>query len=96
MSYRVVFAPSAAREFRKLPKRIQALLSPRIDALALEPRPEGSKKLAGPYDLWRLREGDYRLLYQIRDAVLCVLVARAGHRGDVYRQLDRMAKSLRE
>lgn len=95
MTYRIRFAPAAGREFRKLPRAVQTLLGPRIDALASEPRPPGAKKLAGPHGLWSLREGDYRVIYQIRDEILFVVIARAGHRGDVYRQIERLVKALR-
>jgi mRNA interferase RelE/StbE len=61
-------------------KRVAA----RIDALCEEPRPSGCKKLAGS-DYWRIRIGDYRVLYSIEDAKLTVLVVRVGHRREVYR-----------
>jgi mRNA interferase RelE/StbE len=93
--YQVRFAPSANREFRKLPRKVQAVLASRVDSLAADPRPPGAKQLAGPHELWRLREGDYRMIYQIRDEVLFVLVVRVGHRGEVYRRLDRLEKALR-
>jgi mRNA interferase RelE/StbE len=56
-----------------------------IDSLADSPRPSGCVKLSGSADLYRLRVGDYRIIYQIRDAVLVVLVVEIGHRRDVYR-----------
>lgn len=96
MSYQVHFTPSGNRDFRKLPKKVQALLAPRIDALADEPRQPSAKKLESPHNLWSLREGDYRLTYQLRDTLLVVVIARAGHRRDVYRQLDRVGKALRD
>ncbi len=54
-------------------------------SLAEEPRPDGVKKLAGSDDLYRVRVGDYRIIYQIRDATVLVVIIRVGHRGDVYR-----------
>ena len=56
-----------------------------MDGLAKEPRPKGVKKLSGADDLYRIRVGDYRVVYQIRDDRLIVLVVRIGHRKDVYR-----------
>ena len=56
-----------------------------MDALAANPRPKGVKKLSGPDDLYRIRVGDYRIVYQIHDDRLIVLVVRIGHRKDVYR-----------
>ncbi len=56
-----------------------------MDALAANPRPKGVKKLTGLDNLYRIRAGDYRIVYQIRDDRLIVLVVRIGHRKDVYR-----------
>mgnify|MGYP001580816136 FL=1 len=56
-----------------------------MDALAATPRPKGVKKLTGTDDLYRIRVGDYRIVYQIHDDRLIVLVVRIGHRRDVYR-----------
>lgn len=84
MAYTVEFSPAAAREFRKLGREIQLRLRPRIDALADDPRPSGAKKLKGS-DLWRIRVGDHRVVYAIRNQVLVVLVVRIAHRREVYR-----------
>jgi len=54
--------------------------------LAANPRPHGSKKLKGPFERYRLRQGDYRVLYEIRHEVLIVSVIHVGHRKDVYRR----------
>ena len=56
-----------------------------MDALAANPRPRGVKKLTGLDDLYRIRVADYRIVYQIQDDRLIVLVVRIGHRKDVYR-----------
>ena len=85
MAYAVGFAPSAAREFRRLAREIQLRLRPHIDALASNPRPEGAKKLKGSDDLWRIRVGVYRIVYETRDRTLVVLVVRVAHRREVYR-----------
>jgi len=68
---------------------LQARLGRRIDSLAENPRPQGIKKLAGEEDLFRLRVGDYRIIYQIQEKRLVVLVVGVGHRADVYRGLRR-------
>jgi mRNA interferase RelE/StbE len=57
----------------------------RIDGLANNPRPRDSEKLQGAEDLYRIRSGDYRIIYQIAEARLLVLVVRIGHRREVYR-----------
>lgn len=85
MAYTVEFSPGAEREFRKLAHQIQRKLRPRIDALADDPRPAGAKKLKGRDELWRIRAGDYRIVYEVRDRILVVLVVRVAHRGEVYR-----------
>ena len=85
MAYAIEFVPSARRELRKLPREVQLKLNQRIDSLSLDPRPRGSKKLKGSDELWRVRVSDYRVVYEIRDKVLLVLVVRVAHRREVYR-----------
>ena len=87
MEYQIEVKPSAAESLASLPKRHQRQIGKRIDQLAKNPRPRGSEKLEGGKDLYRIRSGDYRIIYQIRDDVLFVLVLRIGHRRDVYRNL---------
>ncbi len=77
--------PAFERDFDKLPLEVQRRLSKRIEALAEEPRPPGVEKLSGTTDLWRLRMGTYRVIYQIDDGVLRVLLVKVGHRREVYR-----------
>ena len=55
-----------------------------ISGLGEEPRPQGARKLQGVEDLYRIRVGDYRVIYQIQDKALVVLVVKIGHRGEVY------------
>ena len=86
MPYRVEFVPSAARAFRKLDHRTQLRVGRKIESLADDPRPEGVKLLAAEERIYRLRAGDSRILYQINDKVLVVLVVAIGHRRDVYRR----------
>lgn len=86
-TYRIEFTPAADRDFRGLPQDIQRRLRPKIDALAKNPRPHGAETLAGEKDLHRIRVGDYRIVYQIRDDVLLVVLVRIRHRREVYRSL---------
>ena len=83
MAYRVEIAPLARRQLRKLERATQLRLIERIEALGANPRPAGTKKLAGGESLYRIRVGEYRVIYQVRDQVLVVLV-KIGHRRDVY------------
>ncbi|HZS01680.1 MAG TPA: type II toxin-antitoxin system RelE/ParE family toxin [Chloroflexota bacterium] len=87
MAYRVQFARRAERQFKALPRQVQVRLRARIEALTDDPRPAVAAKLAGPEELYRIRVGDYRVVYAVQDAVLLVLVVGVGHRRDVYRRL---------
>ena len=85
-SYRVLIKPSAAREIEAVDqKRDRQRIVARILALAEEPRPVGSEKLAGESDRYRIRVGRYRIVYSIADDELFVLVVRVADRKDVYR-----------
>jgi len=85
MAYAIEFVPSARRELRKLPREVQLKLNERIDSLSSDPRPRGSRKLKGSDELWRVRVSDYRIVYEVRDKVLLVLVVRVAHLREVYR-----------
>jgi len=87
MAYEVRLKPSAQRALRKLPAQVRSRIGSRLDGLASNPRPPGCEKLGSVDDLYRIRAGDYRVVYQVLDAVLVVLVVTIGHRGDVYRRL---------
>jgi mRNA interferase RelE/StbE len=84
-SYSLEIKRSAAKELAGLPKQDRARIITSIQALAHEPRPAGSEKLSGQ-ERYRIRRGDYRILYQIHDDVLILMVVRIGHRRDVYRK----------
>lgn len=85
--YEVFFIPGARRDLAGLPVAAQRRIARAIDGLILDPRPPGSRLLAGrPSErIWRLRVGDHRVLYEIRDTQLLVLIIRLGHRRDAYR-----------
>jgi mRNA interferase RelE/StbE len=85
VNYRVVVRPAARRQLRALAPDIRRRLAPSIEALAANPRPRGVRQLAGRLSLYRLRVGDYRILYTVDDAESVVTVAMIGHRRDVYR-----------
>ena len=87
MAYDVVATRSAARELRGLPGDVRRLLGAKIDALATDPRPSYAEKLAGYDRLYRIRQGDYRVVYEVDDAQQVVTLALAGHRRDIYRVL---------
>lgn len=86
--YRIEFSPLAARQISKLPRDAQVRLGRKIDSLAADPRPSGVKKLAGADSTYRLRVGDYRIIYEVHDKVLVVVVLAVGHRSAIYRKLS--------
>jgi len=85
-SYRLAFSSSVAKDLRAIPNTDVARLLTRIEALADNPRPPGCEKLSG-LPRYRIRQGQYRIVYEIRDDVLLVLVVKVAHRKNVYRGL---------
>ncbi len=87
MSHRieVEVAPAAQRQLRKLDPPARRRVQAAIELLADQPRPPGATKLAGGDGEWRVRTGDYRIIYEIHDQALLVLVVAVGHRSDIYR-----------
>jgi mRNA interferase RelE/StbE len=86
MSYEVGFKPSALREVRKLDEVTRRAIISAVELLADNPRPDGSKKLKGESNLYRIRVmGNYRIIYDVQDRRLIVTVVKVGHRRDVYR-----------
>ena len=83
--YRIEFGPRAIRDFRGLHPDIQRRIDPAIKSLGQNPHPPRCKKLSGNESLWRVRVGDYRIVYQVEDVRLLVLVLRIGHRREIYR-----------
>jgi mRNA interferase RelE/StbE len=87
--YQVKVAEDAARFIRKQEKRIQHQIINNIRALAQNPRPQGCKKLQGYKELYRIRSGNYRIVYNIKEKMLLVLVISIAHRKDIYRHLGK-------
>lgn len=85
MSYRVEFSRSAERELSKLAPDARQRILRSVVTLADNPRPVGVKKIVGETDAWRLRVGEYRVIYRVDGDELLVLVVRVGHRREVYR-----------
>lgn len=85
MSYTVRIASAAHRQIRKLPRDGQERVAAVLVLLADEPRPPAAKKLTGR-DAWRVRTGNWRVIYEIHDDELLVMVVAAGNRRDVYRR----------
>ena len=87
MAYAVTFKASALKELENLPKAVAKAVFTKISALAANPRPPGCVKLKGGGSMWRIRVGDYRVVYRIDDAGEVVDIRIIAHRGDVYRRL---------
>lgn len=83
-SYRLVFRQSVAKDLRKVPREDAARILKRIEGLAVDPRPPGTEKLSAR-EQYRLRQGRYRVLYEVKDDEAVVVVVKVGHRRDVYR-----------
>jgi mRNA interferase RelE/StbE len=86
MPYAIKFSPHAARAFRKLSRAVQVRMYGAIEPLKDNPRMSGVEKLKGSENAFRIRVGDYRILYEIQDEELIVYVLETGHRRDVYRR----------
>jgi mRNA interferase RelE/StbE len=85
MDYTIYFKESARKELLNLPQKIQHKVSLSVDALSNNPRPNGVKKLKGQGEnLWRIRVGDYRIVYLIDDTIRIVNIRKIGNRRDVY------------
>lgn len=82
--YAITFARSARRELEALEAKVVGRIFQRIEALGKEPRPSGCKKLVGSKSLWRIRIGDYRVVYAIHDDKQFIDIVAVRHRKDVY------------
>ena len=83
--YQIEVAPAAIRQLRKLDPQARRRVQAAVELLGEDPRPPGAKKLAGGDGEWRVRTGDYRIVYEIHDQVLLLLVVAVGHRREIYR-----------
>jgi mRNA interferase RelE/StbE len=84
VKYKVSFSRAARKELEALPSSLVNRIFPKIEALASNPRPNGVKKLEGEDNMWRIRIGDYRILYTISDSKKEVDIAAVVHRGKAY------------
>jgi mRNA interferase RelE/StbE len=85
LSYQVLIERRALKELAKLPSAVTVRVRIAIDQLGTQARPHNSKKLAGSRDQWRVRIGDYRVLYEINDRAHEVRIFAIGHRREIYR-----------
>ncbi len=85
MSYRLILSKPAVKALRDLPAQVNVRLAAALDGLKEQPRPAGCIKLQGREELWRIRVGDFRIIYTIDDVVRIVDVRRIGNRREVYK-----------
>ncbi len=83
-AYKLLIKPSAVKELEAIPKEDRQRIVRRIEGLSLDPKPPGSEKLSGE-DKYRVRQGDYRVIYIVSDERREVIMFKVGHRRDVYR-----------
>lgn len=83
-NYRILIRSSASKELEKMPKVHLARIVKKVESLAQNPRPHGSEKLCGR-DIYRIRQGDYRIICSISEDDVEIRIEKIGHRKDVYR-----------
>jgi mRNA interferase RelE/StbE len=83
-AYELQLLPSVKKDIQKIPKDDLKKILARMESLRDDPRPPGSTKLSG-LDYYRVRQGNYRIVYEIQDTRLVVIVIKVGHRRDIYR-----------
>ena len=87
MKYRIEFKKSAAKELRKIPRSDQKRIAVKIDNLSENLPDPATTKMKGDNPFHRIRVGDYRIIYEINEDILLIMVLKIGHRKDVYRRL---------
>ncbi|MBF0615174.1 MAG: type II toxin-antitoxin system RelE/ParE family toxin [Magnetococcales bacterium] len=85
MPYSIEISPMATRDLKKLPRAAQEIIGRTIDSLAVNPRPDGCVKMIDRHNMWRVRTGEFRILYTIQDDRLVVVVIKIGNRREIYR-----------
>jgi mRNA interferase RelE/StbE len=85
VTYKIIVQPRARKAYLALDRTVRKRIGAAIDALATDPRPPGAKALVGMSGVLRVRVGDYRILYDVRDDELVILVIDVGHRREIYR-----------
>jgi mRNA interferase RelE/StbE len=87
VQYKVFFKKSVEKDLKTIPKRDLSKILEKIESLQVDPRPVGSEKLTG-HERYRIRQGNYRIVYSIQDYELTVWVVKVGHRRDIYKKIS--------
>ena len=85
-SFEIEWKRSAAKELRKLPKEVMTRIVAAVEALAANPHPANARKLAGSEHTYRIREGSYRVIYEVDATSVTITIVRVAHRREVYRR----------
>ena len=85
--YKIEWKQSAKKELKKLKKAVIPRIIKVVESLSINPHPTGSRKLQGSEHLYRVRLGDYRIVYSVENKILLIEIIRIGHRKDIYRKL---------
>ena len=88
MSYRIIIAKSVQKQIDKLPNSVRDRAIPKLQALSDNPRPAGAVKLKGYENQYRIRVGDYRILYEIDETAIAIKLLQCKHRKDVYKNKE--------
>ncbi|MCC8368526.1 MAG: type II toxin-antitoxin system RelE/ParE family toxin [Rickettsia endosymbiont of Oxypoda opaca] len=93
LEYKIELSPASQRQLKKLPKQLQQTIIQKLEDLKTTPLPVGIKKLFGIDNLYRLRIGDYRVIYQVVHKILLILVLKIGDRKEVYDNLKSLSNN---
>jgi mRNA interferase RelE/StbE len=87
VAHRIEVSPAAVRQLKRIDRRVLPQIAAKIDSLAKEPRPHGCEKLSGYDDLYRVRVGDYRIVYGVEHQLVLIVVLKVGDRAEVYQRI---------
>jgi len=87
-AYKIFFRRSVLKDLEKIPKKELRLIMKKIEKLAHDPRPQGCEKISGQ-ERFRIRQGNYRIIYSIQDDELTIWIVKIGHRREIYRKLEK-------
>ena len=87
MKYKIIIDSSLKKQFKVIPQKTSRIIVKNIENLSDNPRPQGYKKIKGAINKYRIRTGNYRIIYSITDDILTIEIIKIGHRKDIYKNL---------